>query len=299
MGKDLYENYEQAKQIYDKSSEILGLDIPKLSFESNIEVLSETKNTQIAILVMSLAISKILKESNINADVCAGLSLGEYSALMYANAISFEDGIKIVRKRGRLMQENVPEGNWSMATIIGLEDDKVKEACQMATKGFVVPANYNCPGQVAVSGEKEAVLEVMEISKELGAKKAIELKTSGPFHTIKLKEASDKLKKELESLQINLNSEVEVVKNIDGSLYSKNDDIKDILSKHVISSVQFSKSIQTMINMGVDTFVEIGPGKVLSGFVKKVDKNVKVFNIQNVETLTKTISLLKNEEAVY
>lgn len=295
MGKDLYEKYDTVKNVYKKASDILGIDIAKLTFESSEEVLNQTKNTQIAILVMSLAIAELLKENNIEAEFSAGLSLGEYSALAYSSFISFEDVIKVVRKRGEFMQDYVPEGTWAMAAIIGLEEDLVEKACSDVKNGFVVPANYNCIGQIAISGERQAVLEAMENAKKLGAKRAIELKTSGPFHTEKLKTASNKLKEELEKIDINVNSNKKVIKNIDAKEYTNNDDFIDILSRHVISPVRFRKSIEEMIAQGVDTFIEIGPGKVLSGFIKKTNKDVSVMNIENVETFENCLNLLNNK----
>lgn len=292
MGKDLYENYEEVREIYQKASDILGMDISKLTFESTEEELSQTKNTQICILVMSLAILKVLEKKEIKAEEVAGLSLGEYTALMYGGFISFEDGIQIVAKRGKFMQEYLPEGNWSMAAILGLSDQEVEKVCQSIKSGFVVPANYNCPGQVVVSGEKDAVVEVIEKAKEFGAKRAIELKTSGPFHTAKLEEASKLLEKELDKIEIQFKTDTKVIKNINGKPYEKTDDMKQILAKHVISPVKFGVSVQEMINDGVDTFIEIGPGKTLSGFIKKINKEVTVMNIQDVDTLNKVIEIL-------
>ena len=270
MGKDLYDEYKEVKDIYIKASSLLGIDIAKLTFDSDEETLCETKNTQISILVMSLAILEVLKKNNIKAEMVAGLSLGEYSALIYSNMISFEDGIKIVRKRGELMQNLVPEGNWAMAAIIGLEDEKVEEACKEAQKiGFVVPANYNCPKQIAISGEKEAVSEAMKIAKEKGAKLVRELKTGGPFHTEKLKKASEELKKELEKINVKNIGKIPVVKNIDAKIYVEEDNIKQILANHIISPVRFKESIQTMIDNGIDTFVEVGPRKSFIRICKK------------------------------
>ena len=290
MGKDLYEKYEEVRNMYEKASNILGIDIAKLTFESTEEEIGQTKNTQICILVMSLAILEVLKKHNIEADYLAGLSLGEYSALIYSGLIGLEDGINIVKKRGEFMQSSVPDGDWSMAAIIGLEEEKVNKACKLAQEaGFVVPANYNCPGQVAISGEKQAVAFAMEKAKELGAKRAIELKTSGPFHTEKLIEASKKLKEELGKIQINEEINKHIIKNIDATEYTNQDNIKEILAKHVISPVKFSKSVQYMIDQGVDTFIEVGPGKVLSGFIKKINKDVTIMNIQDVDTLEKVI----------
>ena len=228
MGKDYYEKYECVRNVYDKASQILGFDIAKLSFEGPEEELNQTKNTQLAILVMSLAISELLKQNNIEANISAGLSLGEYSALIYSNIISFEDGIKIVQKRGTYMQEYLPQGNWSMAAILGLDDNTIEEVCKKVTSGFVVPANYNCQGQVAISGEKQAVEEAMDLLKQAGAKRAIELKTSGPFHTEKLQEASKKLYEALQEIQINKISDKKVIKNIDAIEYTDADNIKQI-----------------------------------------------------------------------
>lgn len=293
MGKDLYEKYDEIKDIYDKAKEVLGIDIAKLTFESEQEELFQTKNTQIAILTMSMAILSILNKNGIVPEYTAGLSLGEYSALYSGGAIDFENVLKIVKKRGELMQELVPEGEWSMAAVLGLDDKTVEEVCKMVAEGFVVPANYNCPGQVAISGDKEGVSIAMEKLKEAGAKRCLELKTAGPFHTIKLQKASEELRKELENVDIGM-PRIKVIKNIDAKPYNESDDIKDILAKHVISSVRFSDSIKCMIQNGVDTFVEIGPGKVLTGFVKKVDKEVNCININDVESLEKAIECLKN-----
>lgn len=293
MGKDYYEKYECVREVYNKANQILGFDIAKLSFEGPEEDLNQTKNTQMAILVMSLAIVELLKQNNIQANISAGLSLGEYSALIYSNIINFEDGIKIVQKRGTYMQEYLPEGNWSMAAILGLDDKIIEDVCKQVTKGFVVPANYNCQGQVAISGEKEAVLQAMELLKEAGAKRTIELKTSGPFHTSKLQEASDKLYDALQEIQINKIVDKKVIKNIDATEYTDNDDIKRILANHVINPVKFKKSIENMIDQGVDTIIEIGPGKVLSGFVKKTNKDIQVFNTNNIEAFEQILNELK------
>ncbi len=296
MGKDIYDKYEEAKNIYLKVDKALGESVEDITYNLSQEELNQTKNTQIAIYTMSLSILEILNNAGIKPVASAGLSLGEYTALTCANAISVEEGAKIVRTRGRLMQELAPEGNWAMAAIIGMEDDKVEEVCSKVEKGFVKAVNYNCPGQVVVSGEKEAVLRAMEIAKEMGARKAIELKTSGPFHTEKLQEASKELRKELEKISFN-ECKISVIKNLDGKPYAVEDDMVDILANHVINPVKFRKSIETMLEMGVDTFVEVGPGKTLSGFVKKVCKEkgaeANIFNIENVETLENTLQNLK------
>lgn len=297
MGKDIYEEYEDAKRVYDKVKELTGIDVAKLSFEGPEETLNETKYTQIAILTMSLSILEILKNEGIKVELSAGLSLGEYSALIYSGALSFEEGIKIVQKRGEYMQNYLPQGEWQMAAILGMKDEEVEEVCKKVTSGFVVPANYNCAGQIAISGEKEAVSEAEKIAKEMGAKKVMALKTAGPFHTEKLTKSSELLRKELENITIHkFNSKV--IKNLDGMAYAENDDVKDILAKHIINPVRFSKTLETMLEEGIDTFVEIGPGKSLSGFVKRTkgEKEIKILNINDVQTLKNTINFIKEEE---
>lgn len=293
MGKDIYEQYEVAKNVYDEVHKLTRIDIAKISFEGPEDVLNETKYTQLAILTESLAILEVLKQSNIVADISAGLSLGEYTALINSKALSFEEGVKLVQKRGEYMQNLLPDGDWQMAAIMGLTDEQVEEVCKKVTSGFVVPANFNCIGQVAISGEKEAILEAETIAKEMGAKKVRVLKTAGPFHTKMLKESSNALRNELEHITIN-EFETKVVKNLDGDFYKVSDDIKDILAKHIINPVRFSKSLQTMIDNGIDTFVEIGPGKTLSGFVKRTptDKELKILNINSVESLQDTMKVL-------
>ena len=296
MGKDIYDNYEEARKIYNIIDSKLGESIEDITFNSSEDSLNETKNTQIAIYSMSMAILEILKSNGIMPVAAAGLSLGEYSALTCAGVINIDDGADIVRKRGTIMQELAPSGNWAMAAIIGLEDKIVEEACNKVNLGFVRAVNYNCPGQVVVSGEKEAVLMAMDIAKDMGARKVVELKTAGPFHTEKLQLASEELKEELAKISF-MPSNISVIKNINGESYTENDDMVEILSKHVISPVKFRKSIETMLEMGVDTFVEIGPGKTLSGFVKKVCKEKEmeamILNIDDLKTLEEAIEKLK------
>ena len=258
MGKDIYDEYEIARKVYNDAQKITGIDIAKLSFEGSEETLNETKNTQLAILTMSLAILEILKKENIVCEISAGLSLGEYTALINSNVLSFEEGMKLVKKRGEYMQNLLPQGDWQMAAIMGMSEEQVAEVCNKVKSGFVVPANYNCVGQIVVSGEKKAVLEAEEIAKEMGAKKVRVLKTAGPFHTEKLIESSNALRKELEKVTIN-NSDIKVIKNIDGEVYKNTDNVRDILAKHIISPVRFTKTLENMLKEGVDTFIEIGP----------------------------------------
>ena len=297
MGKDLFDKYDCVKSIYDKVSEITGIDIKQISFSENDERLNETRYTQLCILTMSLGILEILKQNGINADMSAGLSLGEYTALIYSNLFNFDDGIKIVEKRGKYMSELVPEGNWKMAAILGLSDEQVQEVCKKVSSGFVVPVNYNCVGQVAISGEEKAIEEAEQIAKEYGAKKVVVLNTSGPFHTEKLKNSAMALEKDLKNIEFN-KMDSKVVKNLDGEVYVNNDDYVQILVNHMINPVKFSKCITTMMDNGIDTFIEIGPGRTLSGFVKRMksDKDINILNINNVESLEKTIKFVKENE---
>lgn len=277
MGKDLYDKYEVVRDTYKKVQEITGVDVAKISFEGPLDVLNETKNTQLCILTMSLAMLKVLEEKGITAEVSAGLSLGEYTSLIYSGAISFEEGVKLVQKRGEYMQNLAPKGEWLMAAILGTEDEQVIDICKLATEkskeNFVKPVNFNCPGQIVISGNKAGVETAEIIAKEQGVRKFRILKTSGPFHTEKLIEASNALRKELDNIEFG-EFKTKVIKNIDGTEYKETDDIKDILAKHIISPVKFRKTIQEMLDMGVEEFIEVGPGNTLSGFVKRMGGTV-------------------------
>lgn len=294
MGKDLYEKYEEVKKVYDRVCEITGIDIKKISFEGPEEILNETKNTQLAILTESLAILEVLKKNNIASDMSAGLSLGEYIALIEDGVFNFEDGIKLVQKRGEIMQNYTPQGKWKMAAILGLDAEKVIEVCNEVTSGFVVPANFNTIGQIVISGEEEAVIKAGEIAKEKGAKKVSVLNTAGPFHTAKLDKCSEKLKEELQKTNINKKAS-KVVKNIDGKQYTADEDVVDILSRHIMNPVKFTEDLKTMYDNGIRTFIEIGPGKTLSGFVKrmKFEEEIQILNISNCETLEEVVKEVK------
>lgn len=290
MGKDIYEKYEIARKIYDEASRISGIDIKTLCFEGPEEELNKTENTQIAILTTSLAILEVLKSKNINADMATGLSLGEYGALIYSGIISFEDGIKLIKQRGYYMANLLPKEEYSMAAVIGLDSKKIEEVCEkMRENGkFVVIANYNCSIQTVISGENSAIDEAIEKLGEIGAKRVVKLKTSGPFHTIKLEKAKQEYKKELEKIEFN-KGKVKVIKNIDGTFYNENDNICEILANHIISPVRFDKTIELMNKEKVDEYIEIGPGKTLTTFVKKDNKLAKTFNISTVADLEKYI----------
>lgn len=283
MGKDIYEKYDEAKVIYKKASEILNLEVEKLCFESEEEELNQTKNTQIAIVVTSLAILEVLKKHNINAEICAGLSLGEYVALIYGGFISFEDGIKLIQKRGQYMQENVQPGDYQMAAIIGLDSKEIERTCK-EIDGFVVPANYNYSNQTVISGEREAIEKITEVLKQRGAKRVIPLKTSGPFHTEKLEEAKRLYQKELEKVDFK-SGNVDIIKNLDGTLYKEADDMVEILANHIVNPVRFDKEIELMQREKVDLYVEVGPGKALTGFVKKEIPDAQTIAVGDIASL--------------
>lgn len=277
MGKEIYEKYEEARQIYKKASEISGMNVEKICFEGI--GINETENTQIAIATTSLAFLEVLKKKGIHADIAVGLSLGEYPALIYGKYLSFEEGIMLLKKRGYYMGNCVQKEDYCMAAVIGLNSKIIEEICEEIRKNgkFVVPANYNYSGQTAISGNTDAVEEAMEKLKASGAKKVIKLNTSGPFHTEKLKEAKEKYEKELQKVDFKM-GDIPVIKNIDGSLYQEKDNIKEILANHIISPVRFDKAIQLMFNSGIERFIEVGPGKVLTGFIKKENKDSQTYN---------------------
>lgn len=311
MGKDLYKKYNEVKNIYQRASEITGIDIATLCFngirkdyigKEYIELeqigndLIKTENTQIAIATMSLAITEVLKKNNIKSNIAAGLSLGEYPALIYGGQLSFEDGIKLLKQRGYLMQNKLPKCNYSMLAVIGLESSKIEKICSELNKEgmFVVPANYNYSNQTVISGNKDSIEKASIILKENGAKKVVELKTSGPFHTIALEEAKKEYIKELENVKFK-KSEVKVIKNIDGTFYNDNDNLKEILANHIVSPVRLDKTIRLMKTEGIDTFIEIGPGKTLTGFIKKEIKESNTINIFDIESLEDAITKLKSK----
>lgn len=285
MGKDIAEKYKSADAIFNEASVALGFDIKKMIFEGSEEDLKITENTQPAILTTSIACMQPLLEMGIRPDVTAGLSIGEYSAFVTAGAFSFKDAVKLVKKRGKYMQEAVPLGVGTMAAIIGLESNDVINACKEASDiGVVEPANFNCPGQIVIAGEIKAVDKAIEICNQKGAKKAVKLQVSAPFHCSMIKPAGEKLASELENVQIN-SLLIPVVSNVTAQYITDSSCIKELLIKQVSTSVLWEDSVKTMINDGVDTFVEIGPGKTLTGFIKRISKTVKTYNIENLESL--------------
>lgn len=284
MAKELYENIPECKEIIDHSEEILNMPIKKMLFEGPEEVLTATENAQPTILVASLAALKALEVNGISADYTAGLSLGEYAALIYGGALSLEDGLLLVKERGRIMGSALPKGLGKMAAILKLNDEKTKELLNRAGEfGIVEGANFNCPGQVVISGENKAIDEAVKIAKELGGL-GIPLKVSGPFHSSLLEPASEEFYNTIKNADIKKFNKV-VYSNVKGLPYDEDDDIKELLKKHIRTSVLFEKTIKDMINKGVDTFIEVGPGKALRGFVKKIDRSATLLNVEDMDSL--------------
>ncbi|MEI3227597.1 MAG: ACP S-malonyltransferase [Lachnospiraceae bacterium] len=289
MGKDFYEKYEESREIFDKASELLGFDMKELCFENEKDI-NITEYTQPALLTVSVAILRVLEQKGIRPDVCAGLSLGEYCAMVASEVMSFEDAVKTVRQRGILMQEAVPLGVGAMCAVLGLDGETVNKVCQGVDDVYV--ANYNCPGQIVISGKAEAVEQAAGLLKEAGAKRCMMLNVSGPFHSPLLREAGDKLAEVLKDVKLNDGFTIPYVTNVTAEYVNTTEEIRELLRKQVSSSVMWQQSVENMIAKGVDTFVEIGPGKTLAGFMKRINKEVRMVNIGSVEDLEKAVELL-------
>ncbi len=289
MGKDFYESFSVCREVFDKASEISGLDLKEICFEEN-EKINITEYTQIAMLAVEAAILAALQEEGIKPDAAGGLSLGEYGALLASGAMSMEDAFRIVRQRGIFMQEAVPTGG-AMSAVLGTDAAVIEKICQ-ETEGIVSIANYNCPGQIVITGEEEAVAKASESLKAAGTKRVIPLKVSGPFHSKMLTGAGEKLGQVLEQVQLQ-DIQVPYTTNVTADYVKDKEQIKELLVAQVSSSVKWQQCIETMLKDGVDTFVEIGPGKTLSGFMRKIDRNAKVINIQTVEDFQKAVSAWK------
>lgn len=284
MGKELVLNFKIAAQIFEEASDAIGVNLKKLSFEGPEDELNLTANTQPAILTASIAALEVLKaETELQADLLAGHSLGEYTALVHGGAFAFADAVKIVRRRGEFMQAAVPGGEGAMAAILGMEKKDVAEVCSDAESlGLVSPANFNSPGQIVVSGEKKAVERAVELAKERGARRAIMLPVSVPSHCALMVSAGDLLKEELEKYKVGeLN--VPVVSNVEASTYLSAGEVSDLLVRQLSSPVRWDESVISLKDAGAETIIEIGPGRVLSGLVKRIDKT---FNIENIEDLS-------------
>lgn len=288
MGQDFYEKTAIGKEVFDKASELLGFSVPELCFEKN-DRLDITEYTQAAMVTTSIAMMRVLEaEKGIKPSVAAGLSLGEYCALAVSGVMSDEDAIKTVRQRGILMQEAVPQGLGAMAAILSMEASEIEEV--LSDMEGVQIANYNCPGQIVISGKKEMVEKANEKLLSAGAKRAILLNVSGPFHSDMLRGAGEKLGEVLDEVDIN-EPVIPYVSNVTAQYVTEKEAVKDLLKKQVSSSVRWQQSVEAMLADGVDTFIEIGPGKTLAGFIKKIKRDVTVLNIEKLEDLEKLSDL--------
>lgn len=290
MGKDFYEQSKTAKVMFDEASEALGFDMRALCFEPN-EKLDQTEYTQAALVTASLAMARTAMEKGLRADITAGLSLGEYAAIAVAGGMSDEDAIRTTRVRGILMQQAVPRGEGAMAAVLGMETEKI-EAVLSGISGVTI-ANYNCPGQIVITGRTFAVEQAKAALLEAGARRVLALNVSGPFHSPMLRGAGEALQKELDHVRWR-KLEIPYVTNVTAETVTEIGQTKTLLAQQVASPVRWEQSIRHMIASGVKTFVEIGPGKTLSGFVKKIDKGVRCFSIQSVEDLESVLSQLQN-----
>lgn len=289
MGKDFYENFDRAKEVFAVANKVSGMSMEELIFQEN-EKLHITKYTQVAMLTVELSILKVLQEKGICSEVNAGLSLGEYSALVASGVMSVHDALELVVKRGAFMQEAVPTGG-AMTAVMGLSNDIIEKVCS-ETKGIVSVANYNCPGQTVITGEEDAVNRAAESLKEAGAKRCIPLKVSGPFHSKMLEDAGKKLAEELEKVEIQ-EIEVPYITNVTADYVTDKKQVKDLLERQISSSVRWQQSVERMVSDGVDTFIEIGPKKTLTSFLKKIAPEASGYNVETIADLEKIIEVLR------
>jgi len=301
MGADFYQVFPESRRVFEEANDCLNMDLKRICFEGREEELIRTENTQPTILTTSIAMLKALEMQGIDCEYTAGLSLGEYTALVKSEGISFEDALWLVKIRGKLMQEAVPEGVGGMAAILGLSREKVMLVLDRVKEhGIVEVANYNSPEQIVISGEKKGVELACKEALNLGAKKTVPLLVSAPFHTSLLKPAAERLKEELDRIPL-FDLKKNLVSNVDGKPVNSKEEIKEKLAEQVSSSVLWQDSIEFMIENGVNTFIEIGPGKALTGFVKRIgkfmNKSVETYNVNSVETLKKTVDSLGKEMA--
>lgn len=288
MGKDLWDKFDEVKALYEEASETLGYDLKELSFNGPQEELNKTFRTQPCILTASIAAYRVLSLNGITPYVMAGHSLGEYSAIVAAGVISFKEAVMLTEKRGTFMQEAVPAGKGLMAAIIGLDRQKVDDICLSVESGYVSPANYNSPGQIVIAGEKSAVEDAMKLAKNAGAKRALALSVSVPSHCTLMVEASNRLAELLDTIEIK-DSEVPIVNNADAVILRGAGRIKTSLVNQLNSPLLWEDSIRNIVDIGIDTFIEVGPGKVLSGLIKRIDPSAGLYNVEDTASLNRTL----------
>ena len=289
MGQDFYENFDRAKEVFAIANKVSGMSMEELIFQEN-EKLDITKYTQIAMLTVELAILKVIEERGITSSVNAGLSLGEYAALTASGGLSVHDALSLIVKRGAIMQEAVPTGG-AMTAVLGLANDVIESICEK-TKGIVSVANYNCPGQTVISGEENAVNKAIVALQEAGAKRCIQLNVSGPFHSKMLEKAGDKLEEELRRVVIG-DITTPYVSNVTADYVTDRQEVKGLLKTQISSSVRWQQSVELMVRNGVDTFIEIGPKKTLTGFLKKIAPRITGYHVETIEDLDKLSEVLK------
>lgn len=294
MGKELYDQYESVKRVFQAADEALGFSITDLCFNGPEEELRKTYNTQPAILTMSVACYELLKEAGIQPDVVAGHSLGEYSALVAAGVLEFADAVRLVRKRGQFMQEAVPLGQGSMAAVMGADRQVVIDVCRQAELevGPVQAVNFNCPGQIVIAGKTEAVDKAVELLKAAGAKRVVALPVSAPFHSTLMKPAAERLATELENIELH-STTIPVVANVNAQALTQAVDIQPSLVSQAASPVLWEDCVAKIVDLGCSCFVEVGPGKVLTGFTKKIAKDVATLNVEDCASLEKTLAYFK------
>ncbi len=292
MAADFAKGVSEAQAIFDEAASVLGYDLLQLCLHGPAERLNLTENTQPAILAVSIVILRTVKARGLAAEAAAGHSLGEYTAITAAGGLALKDALTLVQKRGRYMQEAVPEGTGLMAAILGMDRADVEKTCHEAAKnGIVAPANYNSPGQVVIAGEKKAVEAAMDLAKARGAKKVVPLAVSVPSHCVMMRQAGERLKQELDSVEIR-DLAMPIVNNADAKFINKADEIRDSLVRQIYSPLYWEDSIRRMAEAGFDTFIEIGPGKVLTGLVKRILKDARAFNIEDAKSMEETLRAL-------
>jgi [acyl-carrier-protein] S-malonyltransferase len=297
MGKELAERYPAARAVFDEADEALGFSISQMCFSGSEEELKLTANTQPAILAVSVAAHRVLAEKGITPDFVAGHSLGEYSALVAAGSLKFSDAVQIVRKRGTYMQEAVPAGEGAMAAIMGLSPAVVIDACKRAAEGKVCsPANLNSPEQTVISGHAAAVKRAVEIASQLGAKRAVVLPVSAPFHCSLMMPAQERLQKDLHKIPFAA-LRVPLVTNVDADTETSGDEARDALIRQVTMPVRWEESVRELIDEGVNTFVEVGPGRVLSGLLRQIERSVGTLNVEDEKSLAATLQKIAQTRA--
>ncbi|MFD2616920.1 ACP S-malonyltransferase [Terrilactibacillus laevilacticus] len=297
MGKDVIHAYNQAKVIFNQADDRLGVPLSQIILNGPEEELKKTENTQPAIVTVSVALYELLKQAGIKPDFTCGHSLGEYSALVASGSLSFDDAVYAVRRRGLYMEEAVPSGSGAMSAVLGMKADKLKDICSKVTLDgeTVQVANHNSPSQIVISGSKEGVEKASILAKEQGAKRIVPLNVSGPFHSTLMAPAAEKFSQTLQEITIH-NAEIPVIANVTADVEKQADQISDLLIKQLTSPVRWVESIEKLKSLGVDTYVEVGPGNVLSGLIKKIDRQATILQVNSVETLEPALEVLEGRK---